>query len=99
MLVIVWHELVDPPTAFARGELLKQGQGAPQHTRVLQFFPGTDGRSVTCLWESDSVADVQSYVDDTLGDASRNRCYAVEEGVAFADLPAGVARSATAVAA
>ena len=99
MFVIVWHELVDPPTAFERGERLKRGDGAPKGTRVLQFFPGTDGQSVTCLWESDSVDDVQSYVDATLGDASRNRCYAVEEGVAFADLPAGIARSAAAVAA
>ncbi len=99
MFVIVWHELVDPPTAFERGDRLKRGEEAPEGTRVLQFLPGTDGRSVTCLWESDSVEDVQSYVDATLGDASLNRCYAVEEGVAFADLPAGIARSAAAVSA
>ncbi len=99
MFVIVWHELVDPPTAFERGERLKRGEGAPEGTRVLQFFPATDGRLVTCLWESGSVDDVQSYVDDTLGDASRNRCYAVEEGVAFAALPHGIAPSAVEVAA
>jgi hypothetical protein len=99
MFVIVWHELVDSPTAFARGERLKRGEGAPSGTRVLQFYPGTDGRSVTCLWESTSVDDVQSYVDETLAESSRNTCYAVEEGVAFADLPVGIARSAAAVAA
>jgi hypothetical protein len=99
MFVIVWHELVDPPTAFARGELLKRGEDAPAGVHVLQFYPGTDGRSVTCLWESDTVDAVQSYVDDTLGDASRNTCYAVAESAAFAELPTGVARSAAAVAA
>src|SRR5688500_12151854 len=99
MFVIVRHELVDPPTAFARGERLKRGDGAPDATRVLQFFPGTDGRSVTCLWESDSVDDVQAYVDATLGDSSRNICYAVEESVAFAELPTGIAGSAAAVTA
>ena len=99
MFVIVWHELVDPPTAFARGQQLKRGEGAPAGTRVLQFFPGTDGRSVTCLWESNSVDDVQSYVDETLGDSSRNTCYAVEGAAAFARLPDGIARSAAPVAA
>jgi hypothetical protein len=99
MFVIVWHELLDPPTAFARGEGLKTGDGAPGGTRVLQFLPGTDGTSVTCLWESDSVEDVQSFVDGTLGDASRNTCYALEESVAFASLPDGIAPSAAAVAA
>jgi hypothetical protein len=99
MFVIVWHELVDPPTAFARGERLKGGAGAPRDTRLLQFLPGSDGRWVTCLWESDSVEDVQSFVDDTLGDASRNTCYALEESVAFASLPDGIAPSAAAVAA
>jgi hypothetical protein len=99
MFVIVWHELVDPPTAFTRGERLKRGEGAPAGTRVLQFYPGTDGRSVTCLWESDSVDDVQAYVDETLGHSSRNTCYAVEEGAAFAEPPEGIAASAAAVAA
>jgi hypothetical protein len=99
MYVVVWHELVDPPTAFARGERMKQGEGAPQGMRVLQFFPGTDGRSVTCLWECGSVDDVQAHVDEVLGDASRNTCYAVDGSVAFAQLPDGIAQSAAAVAA
>ena len=47
---------------------------------------------MTCLWESDSLADVQSYVDQTLGDASVNLCYAVEEAAAFAEAPEGIAR-------
>jgi hypothetical protein len=99
MLVVVWHDLVDPPSAFARGERLKRGEGAPKGTTVLQFLPAADGRSVTCLWESDTVEAVQTYVDSTLGDASRNTCYPVADGAAFAELPPGVPRSAAAVAA
>ena len=99
MFVVVCHKLLDPPTAFARGERLQRGEGAPRGTRVLQFYPGVDGRSVTCLWESGSVGDVQAYVDDMLGDASRNTCYAVGEAAAFAELPTGFARPPAAVAA
>ncbi|HJR96238.1 MAG TPA: hypothetical protein VJ807_12490 [Gaiellaceae bacterium] len=99
MLVVVQHTLTDPPTAFARGERLQRSEGAPHGTRVLQFLPSQDGSLVTCLWESDSVADVQSYVDQTLGDASVNLCYAVEAAAAFAQAPEGIAERPTAVAA
>jgi hypothetical protein len=91
MFVVVQHQLTDPPAAFARGERLKTGEGAPQGTRVLQFLPSADGTLVTCLWESDSLADVQGYVDETLGESSVNLCYAVETSAAFGRLPSGLA--------
>ncbi len=52
MYVVVQHSLQDPPTAFARGERLKRGEGGPTGARVLQFLPSQDGQLVTCLWES-----------------------------------------------
>jgi hypothetical protein len=90
MYVVVRHQLTDPPTAFARGERLKSGEGAPRGARVLQFYPSDDGSAVTCLWEADSVADVQTFVDQTLGDASVNTCYAVDAASAFGAAPAGI---------
>ena len=91
MFVVVQHRLTDPPTAFERGERLQRGEGAPPGTRVLQFYPSQDGTLVTCLWESGSVDDVQSYVDETLGSASINASYPVDATAAFAESPAGVA--------
>jgi hypothetical protein len=99
MFVIVQHTLTDPPAAFARGERLQRGDGAPSDTRVLQFYPSQDGALVTCLWESPAVSDVQTYVDETLGDASVNLCYAVETSAAFAESPEGLADRPPAVAA
>jgi hypothetical protein len=99
MFVVVQHRLTDPPTAFPRGERLKRGEGAPPGTRVLQFLPSQDGTLVTCLWETRSVDDVQSYVDETLGDASENLCYPVEATAAFAEAPRGIAERPSAVAA
>ncbi|MGH3129021.1 MAG: hypothetical protein ACRDPX_13960 [Gaiellaceae bacterium] len=98
MFVVVQHTLKDPPAALARGERLQRSEGAPPGTRVLQFLPSQDGSLVTCLWESDAVADVQSYVDQTLGDASVNLCYAVEAAVAFAQAPEGLAERPATVA-
>ena len=98
MLIVVQHKLSDPPAAFARGERLQRGDGAPDASRVLQFYPSQDGTLVTCLWESPSIADVQTYVDETLGETSVNLCYPVEAAVAFAQLPDGIAERPPAVA-
>lgn len=92
MLTVVQHTLTDSRLAFVRGERLKRGDGAPPGARVLQFLPSRDGRLVTCLWQGESVEDVQSYVDDTLGDASVNVCYPVADDAAFAEMPPGLAR-------
>ena len=91
MFVVVQHQITDPPAAALRGERLQRGAGAPSFTRVLQFLPSQDGTLVTCLWESTSVENVQSYVDETLGDTSVNLCYAVEDSAAFAERPVGIA--------
>ena len=87
MYVVVRHELSDPPAAFARGERLKRGEGAPAGAVALQFLPSAEGATVTCLWETRSVEDVQSYVDGVLGETSVNTCYAVDAEHAFAEHP------------
>ena len=63
MYVVVQHTFLNPPDAFSRGEKLIKNEGAPDGTTGLQFYPARDGSGATCLWESNSVADVQSYVD------------------------------------
>jgi len=91
MYVVVQHSFLTPAEAFSRGEKLIKNEGAPDGTTGLQFYPARDGSGATCLWESNSVADVQSYVDRTLGDSSRNRCYEVDAANAFARQPLGIA--------
>jgi hypothetical protein len=72
MYTVVLHDIADPEAAFARGQQLMANEGAPHGTRVLQFYPSLDHTQVTCLWESDSVASLQDYVDAVLGDSSVN---------------------------
>jgi hypothetical protein len=91
MYVIVQHDIRNPEVAFERGQALIDGTGAPDGTRVLQFYPRVDGTAVTCLWESASVDDVQRYTDATLGDASINSCYEVDAEKAFAERVLGLA--------
>jgi len=97
MYVVVHHRIIDRETAFARGERLKRGEGAPRGARALQFYPSQDGSAVTCLWEASDLEAVQAYVDSTLGEASANVCFAVDAEHAFAEPPAGISQVYAAV--
>ncbi len=57
-------------------------------------YPSTDGFTITCLWEADSLEAIQEYVDSTLGDSSENLCYDVDAEQACARQPLGVPESA-----
>jgi hypothetical protein len=93
MYVVGQHRFKDPQVAFARGEKLIKGEGAPAGVRGLQFYPSTDGSAATCLWEAESVEAVREYVDSTLGDSSQNTCYEVDADQAFAERPLGLPAS------
>jgi hypothetical protein len=90
MYVVVQHQIIDPQTAFSRGERLIKNEGAPAGVRGLQFYPSQDGSAVTCLWEAPSVDAIRKYVDATLGDSSKNVCYEVNSEQAFATRPEGL---------
>lgn len=94
MYVVAQHRILDPATAFPRGEKLLNGAGAPEEVRVLQFYPSVDASAVMCLWEAPSVDAVQGYVDATLGDASENTCYQVDAERALSRPPLGIAGAA-----
>ena len=95
MYIVVHHRFKDPQTAFSRGERLIKNEGTPTGVRGLQFYPARDGSGATCLWEADSLEDVQGYVDSTLGDSSDNLCYEVDAEQAFAEQPLGLPSRAT----
>ena len=94
MYVIAQHKFSNPQVAFSRGEKLIKNEDAPAGVKGLQFYPSQDRSAATCLWEADSVADVQGYVDSTLGESSDNTCYEVDAEFAFARQPLGIAETA-----
>ena len=90
MYVVVYHQFKNPPEAFARGDKLIKNEGAPVGARGLQFYPSSDGSSASCLWEANTVEEIQSYVDSTLGDSSENTCWEVNAEMAFCERPLGI---------
>ncbi len=94
MYVVVHHRFKDSEAALERGRQLILGEGAPSQVNVLQFYPSQDMSVATCLWESDSVASIQTWVDTTLGDSSENICYPVDAEHSFADRALGLSAKA-----
>jgi hypothetical protein len=82
MFIVVHHTITDPETAFARGENLLAGNGAPPGVRVREFYPSREKADVFCLWEGNSLGDVRDYVDATLGESSRNAYFEVDAEIA-----------------
>ncbi len=84
MYIVVEHTITDPATFWATAE---QGLGAlPAHLKLHQCFPAPDGNRAVCVWEANSVGDVETYFDASgLGKVSRNQFYGVEnkEGIAL----------------
>ncbi len=77
MYVGVIHEVKDMEVMASRGEGLGDPRNAPPGARPRQFFPSVDGSAATCLWEANSIADVQEYIDTTLGDSSEQSYFEV----------------------
>ena len=78
MFVVVQHTIRDAPVAFARGQNLLEGRGAPTGVQVRKFYPSADQSAVICLWEANSLDEIREYVDATLGDSSDNVYFEVD---------------------
>ena len=78
MFIAVHHTITDPDAAFARGQKLLAGSGAPPGVQVREFYPSRDKADVFCLWEGGSIEDVRGYVDATLGASSRNAYFEID---------------------
>jgi hypothetical protein len=82
MYIVVQHTITDPEAAFARGQNLLDGNGAPPGVRVREFYPSRDRADVFCLWEGESLEGVRDYVDATMGDSSGQAYFEVDAEIA-----------------
>ena len=77
MLVIAHHNISNPEGFWSvAAEVTKE---LPGNLRVLGVFPATDAKTGTCLWQADSVQEVQEFLDKNAGQHARNFCYEVDE--------------------
>ena len=81
MLVIAHHDIQDPETFWAAAQSI--GSSMPSNLKLHSVFPSTDMKTGTCVWEAPSVHDVQKFVDDSVGNVSKNSFYEVNDAAAI----------------
>lgn len=76
MYIVVEHDISEPNTFWdgARAGMAN----LPSGLKIHQVFPNSDGTRSVCLWEANSVEDVESFIEEAVGEVSSNTYFAVE---------------------
>lgn len=82
MLVIAQHTNITNPEAFWAKAQSVVGN-APAGTSIHSVFPSQDGKTGTCVWESNSVDELQKFLDKESEGMATNFCYEVNEAAAL----------------
>jgi len=76
MLVIAHHNISDPENFWAGAKELTKT--LPENLKIHGIYPAMDAKTGTCLWQADSVEDVQQFLDKNAGQFAKNFCYEVD---------------------
>ena len=75
MLIIAHHNISDPEGFWAAAkEVTKNLTGS---LKLHAVYPATDGKTGTCIWEAETVGEVQQFLDENAGKFAKNFCYEV----------------------
>jgi len=81
MFIIAHHKISDPENFWAKAQAVVSS--APEGTRVDAVYPSLDGKTGTCIWEGNRVAQIQDFLDEAAAGLATNFCYEVNESVAI----------------
>lgn len=73
MYIAVRHEISDPQSFWGKAAKF----AIPPEIRLLSSFPNNDGSKGNCLWEADSIDQVESFIESNLGEYSKNEYFEV----------------------
>lgn len=75
MLIIAHHNISNPEKFWgAAKEITKQ---LPANLKLHGVYPSQDQKTGTCLWEANTVQEVQQFVDKHTKNFAKNFCYEV----------------------
>jgi hypothetical protein len=77
MLVIAHHNIQDPQSFWSKAQSLNAL--LPSDLKLISVLPSKDMKAGTCIWEGPSANAVQKFIDDNVGNYSKNFCYEVDE--------------------
>jgi hypothetical protein len=75
MLIIAHHNISNPEKFWnAAKENTKE---LPANLKLHGVYPSKDQKTGTCLWEANTVQEVQQFIDKHTGNFAKNFCYEV----------------------
>ncbi|MEP6615565.1 MAG: hypothetical protein ABJA57_03250 [Ginsengibacter sp.] len=81
MLIIAHHDISNPDEFWSAAKDVTASM--PATLKLHNVFPSKDMKTGTCLWEAPTVQDVQKFLDDNVGQVSKNSCYEINEEAAM----------------
>ena len=85
MYIIAQHQISDPQKFWDKAKVVLSD--LPAGLKFHQTFPNKDGNFTLCVWEADSVEQLQRWLDDVTRSLSTNTYYEVDAELAMG-LPA-----------
>ena len=79
MLVIAHHFVQNADLFWSTAQKIMAESDVPQNLKLHAVYPSTDGKTGTCLWEANSTADVQAWLDKRFSQYASNVTYEVDE--------------------
>jgi hypothetical protein len=81
MLIIAHHNIQDPGVFWSKAKDITSR--LPENLKLHSVFPSKDMKTGTCIWEGPSAAEVQKFLDENVGNVSKNFCYEVDKEAAM----------------
>jgi hypothetical protein len=75
MLIIAHHNISKPEEFWKAAKEVTQQ--LPANLKLHGVYPSKDTKSGTCLWEANTVQEVQQFLDKNAGKFAKNFCYEV----------------------
>ncbi len=77
MIILVNHTINNPAIFWQSAQEHLPNLPEANVKRVLQALPNADMTVATCLWEADSIADLDAYLRNKVGNTSVETYYEV----------------------
>ena len=82
MYIVVSHDINNTEDFWASAQLHLPNLPEGGVKRIVSVFPNQSMDKCTCVWEADSIENLDKYLRDKVGDSSRDSYYQVNEATA-----------------
>ena len=82
-MLVIAHHFVQNEDFWSATQKVMAETGVPENLKLHAVYPSADGKTGTCLWEANSTAEVQDWLDEKFSQYANNVTYEVNEAAAI----------------